>query len=244
MEMAYNIGFSNFISYALLDWKTPNIQPMIFDILEKMDPSESEPTEIATDNEGRPLPIIMHKWLAGIIPSNALLKSVNDYLEHLDKKKYFRSNRQKNLIKRTFEVMFNPAMLANCTHPIMAGIQLLEECYNATNKDGTPKNTLLVLSNWDDVSFNLLKQRHSSIFNKYFESKHVVISGAIGLIKPRKEAFEYVIKTYDLDSKDCIFIDDQYDNILAAQAVGITALLLCKNNYKALRQILIKINAL
>ena len=43
---------------------------------------------------------------------------------------------------------------------------------------------------------------------------------------------------------DCIFIDDLYDNILAAQTVGITSLMVCKNNYKTLRKILIKLGAL
>lgn len=243
LQIAWNIGFSYFIDYMLFDWKSPDIQPIIFDILEKMDPSNHD-REIATDNEGRPLPLIFDKWLTGLIKSKELIRSINDYIDQLDKKKYFISHRQKELVRRTFKVIFNPEILAKSTYPIMEGIELLKECYDAKNKDGSYKNLLLILSNWDEASFNLLKQHYKYIFDKYFDRKDIVISGAIGLIKPSQEAFRYVLKTYELDPKDCIFIDDQYDNIVAAQEVGMTALLLCPGGYSALRQILIKLNVL
>ena len=244
LKIAYKIGISHFISYALIDWQNPNIQPIIFDILEKINPTEEFPKEIATDNEGNPLPIIMNKWLAGIISSKELIVSVDDYIEHLDAKNYFLSSRQKELVKRTLHVMFDPETLATASYPIKEAVLLLKECHDALDADGKSKNNLFVLSNWDETSFELFKERNKEFFNTYFKSNRIIISASIGLIKPQKAAFEYLINTYQLDPKECIFIDDSYDNILAAQECGITSLLICKGNYSVLGKILKRLGAL
>ncbi len=235
-KFARDIGFSYFIKYAVLDFKNPDIQPLIFDILDKINPTTENPMEVAADNAGRPLPIIMDKWLAGIISDQELIQSVNDFLGHLDRRKYFVSSYQKELVQKTLAAMFNPKVLADATEPIKAGIALLRDCHAAKNSDGTPKNSLFVLSNWDEASFTLVKQKYAHIFDTYFQQ--VVISGNIGLIKPQKAVYEYVINTYELDRSDCIFIDDQYLNTLAAQTVGISTLHLCHGNYDAIRKIL------
>jgi putative hydrolase of the HAD superfamily len=242
-KIAWKIGLQHFIGYALFDWRDPRtIRSVIFNILEAMDPAQEHPTYVATDNEGNPLPVIMNRWLAGTISGKEAFISIRDYVEQLDKQKYFVSAREKNLVMKTFEQMFEPQTLVDATQPIEEALKLLHECYHAKNKDGTPKNTLIVLSNWDEVSFALLKKRYAHIFDTYFH--HIVISGAIGLIKPKKDAFTYVIKTYNLNPKDCIFINDQYDNVLAAESAGILALTVCRKNYKSLRSILLRLGAL
>ncbi|MBA3953945.1 HAD-IA family hydrolase [Candidatus Dependentiae bacterium] len=243
LGVAYSIGFTHFIAYMLLDWRNPNIYPIIFDILEKMDPSDSYPHEKATDFKGNPLPIVMHKWLAGKIEEKELLVSINDYLEKLDAQHYFVSEREKNLLKRAFEVMFNPQILARYTYPLAKGIQLLRDCAEAKDTNGELKNTLMILSNWDAVSFNLVQQHYPDIFN-YFNTHHIVISGAIGLIKPHVAAFEYIINTCKLNPADCIFIDDQSVNVRAAATCGITGILLVNGNYTALREQLKELNVL
>ena len=244
LTFARHIGFRYFAEYTLFDWRSPNIKPIVFDVLEKMNLSEEHTAEVAADDEGNPLPVIMNNWLAGLITGQEAFKSVSEYINHLDMQHYFVSKRQKQLVIKTIEQMFNPETLVAATYPITDGITLLHDCYHAKNPDGTTKNTLFILSNWDDVSFELLKKKYASIFDTYFEKHRIIISGAIGLIKPKKEAFKYVLHTYHLDPKDCIFIDDQYGNILAAQSVDITSLLVCKGNYTTLRNILIKLGVL
>jgi len=244
LTFARKIGLDKFIAYAVMDLRSPNIKPIVFDILNKMHPNDESPSEIATDNDGNPLPVIMERWLAGLITDNEIMKSVSDYFGHLEKQKYFVSNRQKNLVFATIEQMFNPHTMAAATKPIKAGIKLLNECYYAKNPDGSPRNSLFVLSNWDEASFKLVKAKYAQIFDNCFDSRHIIISGAIGLIKPNKDAYLYVLNTYDLDPKDCIFIDDQCVNILAAESVGITAILLCNSNYQNVRTNLIALGAL
>ena len=65
----------------------------------------------------------------------------------------------------------------------------------------------------------------------------LVFSGPLGLTKPAKEIFEYLIKKYNLKAEESIFIDDNASNISGAQSVGIKGYLFdnCNNlkNYYA-----------
>ena len=49
----------------------------------------------------------------------------------------------------------------------------------------------------------------------------LVLSGPIGLAKPNKEIFEYLLDKFDLKAEECLFIDDSEKNILGAEKVGI-----------------------
>ena len=48
----------------------------------------------------------------------------------------------------------------------------------------------------------------------------LVFSGPIGLTKPNREIFEYLLKKYQLNAEECIFIDDTLRNIQGAEALG------------------------
>ena len=52
----------------------------------------------------------------------------------------------------------------------------------------------------------------------------LVFSGPIGLNKPNKEIFDYLLKKYNLMAEDCVFIDDSEKNIIGANAVGINTI--------------------
>ena len=50
-----------------------------------------------------------------------------------------------------------------------------------------------------------------------------VFSADVGYIKPSKEIFEHLCKTYALDPDECVFIDDLAANVAAAKSYGIEA---------------------
>ncbi|MBE7036676.1 MAG: HAD family phosphatase [Ruminococcaceae bacterium] len=52
-----------------------------------------------------------------------------------------------------------------------------------------------------------------------------VFSGTIGITKPGKEIFDYLLKTYSLKADECLFIDDSIMNIKGAETVGINGYL-------------------
>lgn len=51
----------------------------------------------------------------------------------------------------------------------------------------------------------------------------VVVSGEVGLLKPHPEIFMKLIGDYDLDARECVFIDDVPANVEGARAVGMQA---------------------
>lgn len=54
---------------------------------------------------------------------------------------------------------------------------------------------------------------------QYFDG--AVISGDVGLIKPDKGIYEYLLNQYNLDPAQSLFIDDLKDNVTAAREMGI-----------------------
>jgi len=65
-------------------------------------------------------------------------------------------------------------------------------------------------------------------FHKYEDSIEAfklldakIVSADIKAVKPDKEFFDYVLKTYDLKAEECFFIDDLATNIKGAYECGI-----------------------
>ncbi|MCF7790686.1 MAG: HAD family phosphatase [Victivallales bacterium] len=76
---------------------------------------------------------------------------------------------------------------------------------------------LFVLSNMGlDAAKKLEKKYH---FWDLFDG--ITFSSRVNMIKPDTEIFMHVIEKYGLDIKNTVFIDDTYENILAATKLGI-----------------------
>ena len=96
-----------------------------------------------------------------------------------------------------------------------------------------------------DVFDELLKKPNSpAAFLHKLPRENRIISGKIGMMKPCANIYEYLIqKLIMLDirfadpvflAKECIFIDDQWENVLAARKCGITAIWFNDKDYKNL----------
>ena len=82
--------------------------------------------------------------------------------------------------------------------------------------------------------------RFYSYFPKYYDLKSfdgVVVSSDVKMIKPNPAIYEYILKTYHLNPKECLFIDDVQANVKAAKEAGIQGFLF-KNNYEELKEII------
>ena len=73
------------------------------------------------------------------------------------------------------------------------------------------------LSNWSAETFPLVRDRFPSL--RLLEG--MVVSGYEGIVKPDPAIYELLLRRYGLDARDCIFIDDNQDNVAGAAAVGI-----------------------
>ncbi|MCR4719497.1 MAG: HAD family phosphatase [Firmicutes bacterium] len=62
----------------------------------------------------------------------------------------------------------------------------------------------------------------------------LVFSGEIGLVKPNKDIFEYIIDKYSLIPSETVFIDDNKQNVDTAEKIGIKSLLFTGNSNEAM----------
>lgn len=76
---------------------------------------------------------------------------------------------------------------------------------------------LYILSNMSKEYIKFL--RKFPVFD-YFDAQ--VVSCEIGLGKPDRRIYEYLLSTYNLNPAETIFIDDRKDNVDAAEKMGIT----------------------
>lgn len=74
---------------------------------------------------------------------------------------------------------------------------------------------LLALTNWSAETFPHVS--HYPFFN-HFEG--VLVSGEEKLAKPDPAIFHLLAERYDLNPEECLFIDDNGDNIQTAKAIG------------------------
>lgn len=75
---------------------------------------------------------------------------------------------------------------------------------------------LLGLTNWSAETFPIALERFS--FFKLFDG--IVVSGEEKLIKPDKAIFNLLLNRYTIKAIESIFIDDNINNIKAADALG------------------------
>ena len=83
---------------------------------------------------------------------------------------------------------------------------------------------LYLLSN---ISKGFAESYHEVLWIKELFARFdgLVFSGVVEKIKPNRDIFEYLLKTFDLNAHECLFVDDNPGNIKAAETVGINAYL-------------------
>lgn len=229
LQMAWDIGFSNFAFHAIQDFKLPNIEPKIFELLSMLNQNEILDNDPKTP-KGVRLPDIMIDWMMGSITGHQIILIVDEFIESLYKSKYFSSYSEKQLIQKTLKAIFDPIILSENTKIIKEGLNLVKKC--------SKKHNLFILSNWDHLSFNRIYKLNPNLFT-YFKKENIFISGNINLMKPNSNSYGHLLKTAKLDPKDCIFIDDQEENIIAAKKIGINSIWFKNGNYKELTKALI-----
>jgi 2-haloacid dehalogenase len=79
---------------------------------------------------------------------------------------------------------------------------------------------LYALSNWSAETFPHARKRFR--FFDWFDL--TVISGEIGMVKPNREIFDFLLEKSGRRAEECVFIDDSPANAEAARALGFDAI--------------------
>jgi FMN phosphatase YigB (HAD superfamily) len=121
-----------------------------------------------------------------------------------------------NLDDKTFDECWN-AMLFDIP---LVRIQLLQKLRTTGKK-------IFLLSNINEIHEHAVEERFSSLgFKHEFRDlfHRAYYSHLVGMRKPHPEIFKRVLEENDLQTKKTLFIDDSFQHIVGAEAIGLTAL--------------------
>lgn len=113
-----------------------------------------------------------------------------------------------------------------------------DEIWNAMLKEVTPERMEMIekigerfqtyiLSNTNSIHelrFNQMLKEVTGRPSLYEFVDNVFLSHDIGLRKPNKECFQFVIDDIDVKPERILFLDDRLDNVMGAQSCGLKAL--------------------
>ena len=94
---------------------------------------------------------------------------------------------------------------------IEENVQILRELLDSS------QHRVFALTNWSRETFPIAK----SLFPFFNEFEGVVVSGEEGLIKPDPEIYKLLLRKYNLNPENSVFIDDRLENVEAARALNI-----------------------
>jgi FMN phosphatase YigB (HAD superfamily) len=174
--------------------------------------------EIIRVHTGEPAPEIICSYVGGLITSQQAWQQIQPAFEswkstHAENAEYF------SQIERVMKAFFTPEVLARCMEPIAESNELLREI--AYHQQKTGRGSLYILSNWDSESFDLIYEKFRTSVFSHFKREHIVISGDAKALKPDPQIYRYFLSKYHLNPSSCFFIDDQPENLIAANHFGI-----------------------
>jgi len=185
-----------------------DIREEFFKILHEIPAQSTQPMY----NQGKKMPLIMADWMTG--------RDINE-IKDLVKKAIKKSSHQepvKNLFRSVAHLMLDAQTLADSQAPITAMAKLAKKLKKKGYK-------LYVLSNWETDSYKLVKKQNPELFSLF---DGIMVSGEEKMGKPSPEFYQRLLEKYNLSPEQCIFVDDEITNTIAAQKLGIQSIV-CKN---------------
>lgn len=237
------IGFFRFLCMLAHGYTPASLRKRIYEIFiayegeQVINPLNGE--DYVRDEYGTKLPhFIVHKWLSSQLTDKEILDRIDTCVDQWASKQKYVSNFEKSSLKKTMYVVLSAESIAKNTRPIKKAINIVKKCHEK-------KYTQYILSNWQKEAFEKIfhSNNNQSLF-AYFNPHNVISSGACGLVKPHRSIFEHILIKNNLKAEECLFIDDQEENVHQARACGMQAVLLKRGNYKKLEQDLRKLNVL
>lgn len=202
--------------YLMIFRQSPQVS--FYKILHTIKPLEYSltPSDNPTDEHGNPLPQLMIDWLSGALePEEIIFLITQACNQHPE---WFAYTCEKNIVLALSNLIFSPKQICaiHALHPHAAA--LVKKCKAAGH-------SVYVLSNWDQQSFLILRQKFADFFNLF---DGIGISGAMKSAKPSAAIYQQLLTTHQLNPEECWFIDDQLVNITSAQKLGINTIMCSK----------------
>lgn len=201
---AQEIGLHNFLYYTLCLNNPKKADNALFDYLDKVKPRD--PYTPASCHGEAPLPQLMCDWLTGAKTCAQLRREAKVRKPSL--------NPKHTIARAIAKFMFTPHKFARAIKINTPAYNFVHQLCQETDVQGNPKHRLCIVSNWDKESFALLK-KDPEFWTLFAHFDHIFVSGEMGMIKPDPKLFPAIYEQLDIDpdQEECIFFDDQPENI-------------------------------
>lgn len=170
---------------------------------------------IGVTYKGHMMPECICACVAGKQSNQQTVAQISSYLAHLGEKQFFASPLEQKMVTNIIKALFDAQITKEILKPINKTIGLAQQL----KKNGYK---LFLLSNLDSDTTHILQQSYPDFFALF---SGTMLSCQEHLLKPDPAIFDLCLNRYNLDPKSCVFIDDQQENIVAAQGCGIKSVL-------------------
>lgn len=208
------MGISNVLHYVCTHRKDPF--SVAFTVLNRMHAREERLDYQIIKYKQVMLPRCISEWQQGKKTNKQALKEVEEYLYTIDGSSLFSSSLERKTINDIITAIFNAICLTSYMRPIIPNIFLLKELKEHT------QHRLFLLSNFDVSAIQTIILTYPDIFSLF---EGIVVSGQVGFLKPYPEIYHHLLDHHMIRAEESLFIDDQYENILGAERVGISCIL-------------------
>ncbi len=154
-------------------------------------------------------------WFMGTLSSTQVVALVHQHIDREEHRSFFKYEQERVLIKHGTEYVILPEHIVELTHIDQQGLEFVKRCKAHGIR-------VMILSNWDPASFDLLKAKRSELFS-LLDEKDLFIPTRTGFMKPDLQVFAYVTEHAQVDPQECFFIDDSAANAHAGSQVGLQA---------------------
>ena len=208
-----NMGVASVLRYVCTHRKDPF--SMAYAVLNHMHLQEEHDYQVIKYKHAT-LPRCITEWQQGKKTNRQALEEIEQYLYTPQGAALFSSPYEQQTVNNIITAIFNASCLTTYMRPIIPNFFLVKEL-----KEHTP-HRLFLLSNFDADAMLTISLSYPDFFSLF---DGIMVSGQVGLLKPYPEVYRHLLTQYDLRSEESLFIDDQYENILGAQQVGISCVL-------------------
>ncbi len=242
LGVAGEIGFMDAVFYHLFDaTKFSGIEQRLLATLEAIG-GKQEPHDghVVCNGHLKPLPKLMCRWMDGSFDALAEKPVMMAQLKHLYCTGFFKNSREYRVLRNLITCMFfEPHRLNKHKKPIQEMLAIAKEI------QCKGKHRQFLLSNIDKLGFaDLLTCKMGHLLKQVIAEKDLIASAHIGYNKPHPNAYLHIVNLHGFRPEECVFLDDQLENVLAASKLGMVGIHVKDKNYKDVRKQLVALGVL
>lgn len=213
VAFAKKVGLGAISSYTVSHWKNP--VNTCLDALEHMSKDAKHKTSTKFTFKNRQMPRCIVEWQCGKRCYQDVHAELGSYWDNLHAKKYFRSTKEREITESVLRTALDPEAFTQISKPIDATLRLAKELKARGYK-------LYMTGNMPKEPYDIMLKAHPEM-TQIFDGIHV--SANTGLVKPNSAVFTHIAKAHKLNPHDCLVLDDEKENIVAAEKIGMQAVL-------------------